>query len=271
MTRPLRSTLRLALGFAPTLVLLPVALAAYALRALAPRRWLRFAVGVQTLWARATLRVLGIELDLPAEPPPAARFVVANHLSYLDVLVLAAVLPGRFVAKHEIAGWPLVGLLSRVGGTLFVDRGRGRDIPRVAAEIERTLADGLAVLMFPEGGTSGGERVGRFHPALLEPARGIGCLPVALGYRTPGEPWAPSWTVCWWGGAPLWPHLWRLLGLGRVVARVRWARAPVRADDRKRLAEQAREAVAELFEPVPQAPRPPGRGRPEPSEGTAGG
>src|SRR6185503_2039517 len=101
---------------------------------------LRFAAFTQWLWARALLAILGVELELVGDPPAGVFLVVANHLSYLDVPVLAALFPGRFVAKSEIAGWPVLGRLTSFVGTIFVTQRRTRDVLRVEHEMRRTLA-----------------------------------------------------------------------------------------------------------------------------------
>ena len=255
-----RATLRTLLLLLIVALILPptlaVRLAAVVGGPLLERFGLRAGVWFQTLWARASLAALGIELDVEGRPPPGQYVVVSNHPSYLDILVLASLFPGRFVAKSEIAGWPLFGVLARSVATIFIERGRSRDVVRAAERMRRSLAAGLGVTVFPEGGATRGAEVERFHPALFESAArlGLGCLPVALSYSTPGEPWAPAYTVCWWGGMPLLPHLGRFLRLRRVCARVRWAAAPLTGSDRKRLAERSRVAVERVFDPVPQHP-----------------
>ena len=262
----LRRSLRSALVLLSFALALPAVLVARLLAATGPERAaLRFAAAAQRLWARALLAVLGVELDLHGVPPAGACLVVANHLSYLDIPVLAALFPGRFVAKSEIAGWALLGRLAGLVGTIFVVQKRARDLVRVEREMTRTLAAGVPVLLFPEGGSSRGLEIGRLHPSLLECAVAgrIPCLAVTLGYETPEDPWAPAATVCWWGGMEFWRHAGLLLGLRRVRARVSVAPAARRGEDRKELAALLREDLRARFTPVRQAPIAPGYPWPE--------
>jgi 1-acyl-sn-glycerol-3-phosphate acyltransferase len=213
---------------------------------------------VTQFWARALLLVLGVRVDAPGRPPPGRWMLVSNHLSYLDILVIASRLRCRFVAKSEVAGWPFVGFISKAGRTLFVDRGRKRDVLDAGQRIRDTLDAGVTVAFFPEGTSTRGERVEPFHAGLLEPAAkgGIDCLPVALGYETPHDPDGPGWTVCWWADMTFAPHAWQLMKLRRIDATIRWAEQPVHHEDRKVLAKQLHDEVSRLFVPVRQDPEP---------------
>lgn len=222
----------------------------------AERAALHSAAALQRLWARGMLALLGVHARLEGERPRDTVLVVANHLSYLDILVLARFFPGRFVAKSEIAGWPVLGWLARAVGTIFVVQSRARDVVRVDGEMARTLAAGVPVLLFPEGHATRGLGVDRFKSSLLENAAraGIPCLAVALHYETPLDPWAPAGTICWWGGMGFWVHAWNLVGLRRVEARLSLASTPLVHSDRKALAEGLRAALVERFHPIRQAP-----------------
>lgn len=222
----------------------------------ARRTALHGAAAVQRAWSRAMLWMLGVRVQLEGRLPGRTCLVVANHLSYLDILVLGCFFPGRFVAKSEIAGWPVLGWLARAVGTIFVVQTRRRDVVRVDREMAETLAAGVAVLLFPEGHSTRGIGVDRFKSSLLESAArgGIPCLAVALHYDTPRDPWAPAGTVCWWGGMGFWAHAWNLVGLRSVEARVRTAEEPLICPDRKALAESLQRVLAERFLPIRQAP-----------------
>lgn len=206
-------------------------------------RWRRFVLGV---WSRGCLRLLGGRVSWEGEPPAAPFLLVANHLSYLDIVVLGSRLPAIFVAKVEVADWPLIGPLVRAGGTIFLDRGRKRDLPRALGAIEDALARGAGVILFPEGTSSDGSTVLPFRSSLLElPARrAIPIHTAALAYRTPCGESPAALAVCWWGGMELPQHLWGLLQIPRVEAVVRLGREPVTATDRKQLALRLRRDVA---------------------------
>jgi 1-acyl-sn-glycerol-3-phosphate acyltransferase len=252
--RPLLRLSGLVLLAVPMLLL---ASGARAVRTLgAQRAGLRLAARIQGLWARAVLRILGVELVLHGTPPNAAGIVVANHLSYLDIPVLAAVAPGRFVAKREIAGWPVLGQLAAAAGTIFVEQRRARDVLRVDEEMAQTLAASVPVLIFPEGHSTRGERVERLHSSLFERAvrEGIPCQAVTLHYETPDDRWAPAATVCWWGGMGFWRHAFGLAALRRVRADVRVCAAARRAGDRKELAARLHADLVAGFPGVRQEP-----------------
>ncbi len=197
-------------------------------------------------WCRALARLLGVEARWHGAVPDPPFVLVANHLSYVDILLLGSRLPCLFVAKAEVAEWPVLGHLCRSVGTLFIDRDRKRDVPRTLEAIRETLGRGLGVVFFPEGTSSDGARVPPFRPALLElPARlGMPVHHAALAYRTPaGSPPAGE-SVCWWGDAPFLPHLLRLLRLPAIEATVVLGSGPIAARDRKALASDLHAAVS---------------------------
>jgi 1-acyl-sn-glycerol-3-phosphate acyltransferase len=203
-------------------------------------------------WARGTARLLGVDLVARGAPPEGGELVVANHLSYVDVVVLASQLRCAFVAKAEVRGWPVIGWMVAAMNTVFVDRDRGRSIPLALERVDRLLAAGCSVVIFPEGTSSRGAEVCHFHPSLLARAAAVG-RPVhyaALGYGTArGEPPAHL-SVCWWGDMTLPPHLWHLLGMSGFRASVVFGDEPIRSLDRKRLADSLQAAVAGRFTPV---------------------
>jgi len=201
-------------------------------------------------WARLTLRIFGVRLRWEGGAPRPPFFVVSNHLSYLDMPVLARGLPCVFVAKAEIDTWPVIAAASRSVGTLFIDRSRKRDVSRVIEEVRRVLASGRGVVVFPEGTSGSGDEVLPFRSSLLELPATL-ALPVyhaTIHYRTPeGEPPARD-VVCWWGGTHLGPHLMRFLRLPRVEASVRVGAEPLTNPDRKALSESLRDAIVRDFE-----------------------
>ena len=163
------------------------------------------------------------------------------------------------MAKAEVADWPLLGPLCRSVGTLFIDRASKRDIPRVMQSMEAVLEDGRGVIIFPEGTSTRGERVERFRPSLLDAAASSG-RPVhygSLSYRTPPRSVPAHLSVCWWGDMPFFRHLVGLLRLPTIHATLIFGEEPIRASDRKVLAERLQQAVQRQFQAVilPEAVR----------------
>ena len=214
-----------------------------------PAQWRARALSA---WARRIVPVLGMRMTVEG-PVPAAPFVlVTNHLGYIDIVVLAAQAPIAFVAKAEIARWPLIGRFARAAGTVFIDRARVRDIPRVVGAIEASFAGGIGVAIFPEATSSAGSEVLRFRPSLLE-AAARARLPVvyaALTYRTPPDEPPAHFSVCWWGDMGFPGHVAKLFALRSFEARLRFGSERVIEADRKLLAERLHRKVSELFERV---------------------
>ncbi len=197
-------------------------------------------------WARIVLRVIGLRCRVDGTPPRGAGLLVANHLSYVDVVVLAALSEVTFVAKAEVAGWPIVGSLCRFVSTVFVRRARGEAVTSALGEIEAALAKGRLLVLFPEGTSSDGRQVLPFRPALLEAAR-LTDRPIgwaALSYFTAPELPPAAQSVCWWGDMTLVDHLYRLLQLPEIRVHVTFgAMESAARADRKRLAVALQEAV----------------------------
>lgn len=212
----------------------------------------RWRARLMTLWARLGSRVLGMRLTVVGAPPRPPFFLVTNHLSYVDVLVLASQAPCAFLAKAEISSWPVFGVLTRLANTVFIDRESRRDIPSVLARIERRLASGVGIVVFPEATSSRGAAVLPFRSALLDvPARsGLAVSYAALTYATPaGSPSAQE-VVCWWGDMTFGAHVLALFRIPSFDAKVVFGAEALRDDDRKTLAAKLHDAVAGRFEPV---------------------
>jgi 1-acyl-sn-glycerol-3-phosphate acyltransferase len=204
------------------------------------------------LWARTVGRVIGLRAHVRGELGSDPCLLVANHVSYVDVVLLAALRPCTFVAKSEVARWPLLGFLARTMGTLFVERENKRGLPLLGAKMERALAAGRTLVLFPEGTSTSGATVRPFHSALLAPAVELG-LPVrhaTLRYRTPsGEPPAEL-AVCWWGEMTFAAHLLELLRLPGFAAELEIGSRALSDTDRKRLARRLHAEVARRLAPA---------------------
>jgi 1-acyl-sn-glycerol-3-phosphate acyltransferase len=199
-------------------------------------------------WAAGTLALLGVRIVRRGRAPAGGCFLATNHLGYLDVLVLASQVEATFVAKHDIAAWPMLGWLCRTFGTLFLDRARPRDLVRLFEAIDDVQRHGVSVVIFPEGTSSGGDSVRPFHAGIFEAAaRSKAPVSVAaLAYATPVGAIPPRLAVCWWGGMTFVPHFLHLLTLRGIEARLSFAEAPISAADRRTLARQAHREVSRL-------------------------
>ncbi len=194
----------------------------------------------------AILRALGVRVRRRGRPPAPGALVVANHLSYLDVLVLASATDARFVAKREVASWPVVGGLARAAGTLFVDRASAAALPEIARSVADAVLRGETVILFPEGTTGDGSAVLPFRSALLADVarRGVSVVPIALRYRCE-PPHDVATDVAWCGDRTLLPHLAALPDVAGLRCEL-IVGSPRRDRDRKRLAEALRADVLRL-------------------------
>lgn len=144
------------------------------------------------LWHRKALHLFGIERVLVGELPKGPCLIVANHLSWLDILVIGSVMQVRFLSKAEVAHWPIVGRLASGAGTLYVNRGDRRSADRALADIEAALNAGDQVVVFPEGTSTRGPMPLKFRSRLIEAAcrAGVPVVPLALSYHGPGKSFA---------------------------------------------------------------------------------
>jgi 1-acyl-sn-glycerol-3-phosphate acyltransferase len=139
-------------------------------------------------WSAQLLDILAIRLRVASHAGLHRLphgLVVTNHISWLDVFVLNAVAPMRFVAKSEVRRWPVVGWLSMRAGTLFIERGKARAAARINLHLVELLEQGECMAVFPEGTTTDGRGVAHFHSSLLQPAIDAGAPvhPVAIRYQ----------------------------------------------------------------------------------------
>ncbi len=248
----LRAALRLAAAVTACAVLYPVLLAGKAILAGAPEHRARWRACALRLWCRILLAIFGARVVEQGSPPEPPFLMVANHLSYMDILVLASRLDAVFVAKAEIASWPVLGPICRSMDTLFLNRARTREIPEILERIEALQRNRQGVIFFPEGSTSDGSSVVPFRPSLLAVAARSG-RPVSwacLSYRTPAGCEPAGRRVHWFGGAGFIGHLVRLAALPGFEARLTLGERRFRNSDRKALADELWKAVLAAYPPT---------------------
>lgn len=238
--------MRLALFALLNIVLIPVYL-------LAGRRQ---RVEIQRFYCRQINRMLGLQVrTIGAVCGEKPVLFVANHVSYLDIPVLGSLIDAVFVAKAEVARWPLFGFLGRLTRTAFIERSGG-EVMVQRQDLSSRLGDGDSLILFPEGTSTDGAAVRPFKSSLFSiaaPPGGDGMVtvqPVSIAYAryADGTPLigAHRALYCWFGGATMFPHLLRVLGLKGALVEVRF-HPPLRAGDwrdRKDLARRAHALVA---------------------------
>jgi len=165
------------------------------------------------------VRALGVELSVQGSLPTHG-LIVSNHLSYIDIGVLSAAVPCVFVSKAEVEDWPIFGRYARWAGSVFVRRHDRADAARANVSLGASLGNGVPVVLFPEGTTTDGERVLRFHSTMLQPAidTAAAITPSAIRYEL--DEGDPAREVCWWGDMRLLSHMWNLAGKKSIQAKI---------------------------------------------------
>jgi 1-acyl-sn-glycerol-3-phosphate acyltransferase len=203
-------------------------------------------------WARGFARLAGMKIEVIGPIPKAPFFLVCNHLSYMDIPAIRAVVEGVFVAKADIRAWPVAGKVVSDMGMVFIDRENRRDIPRAGTKIISKLSDGEGVIVFPEGTTTKGEDILPFNSSFLQFAAetDVAVSYASISYRTREGETPASTAVCWWDDTPFATHMLRLFRLRGFTAILSFGDEPVLSPDRKKLAGELREKVLEKFIPV---------------------
>jgi len=211
------------------------------------RRERRLAARTEWLhrWCRFACRVLGIRVTTHGAMPRSG-LLVSNHLSYLDIIVLSSIRPCIFVAKRDVAGWPLFGWLAHAAGTIFVDRHRPLTTAFAVTRIHAAITTGLPVVLFPEGTSSDGSTVLPFKSSLLESAVQIDC-PVgtaAIAYWVDHGSAADE--VCYWRDMTLVPHLLNLFFKREIRSKCSFSHPRIRVGNRKEIARTLRDEVVSM-------------------------
>jgi 1-acyl-sn-glycerol-3-phosphate acyltransferase len=195
-------------------------------------------------WSARMLALLGIGLQASGRVQKAPVLLLANHVSWLDILALNAVQPLRFVSKADVRNWPLLGFMIARGGTLFIERERKRDALRVVHEVAAALQAGAAVAVFPEGTTGAGPKLLPFHANLLQAAivSGAPVQPVALRYCDAASRFSAA--VVWVGDTSLAESVWHVVCADSLQVCVTALPAlPSTAVERRLLAEALRSRI----------------------------
>jgi len=207
------------------------------------------ALASRAMWlqysSRRFLRIFGVTYQTAGDIPTRG-LLVSNHLSYLDVLLLASISPAVFVAKREVKFWPVFGWFASLVGTVFVNRERRTNVGKVNDEIQSALDQNALVILFPEGTSSDGKTILPFKSSLLEPATNqtqpisISLIEYALDDGDVVE------EVCYWRDMTFLPHAINLTSKRGVRAKVRFAMVKNSSHDRKELAKQLHSEILSL-------------------------
>lgn len=213
------------------------------------RRWRRWWFA---RWGRGFARIYGIKIVVKGAPPEPPFYIVCNHLSYLDVLMMVCQTGCGFVARGDLEHWPIIGPMCKRLDVLFIDRASKRDTVRVNDLIAHTIAQGDGICVFPESRIYCGRDVEPFKSSLIEPAIKLS-MPIhyaTVSYETPpGSPPA-SRIISWWRPEPFFFHVARQLKNRGCTATITFGEAPLQSGDRKKLANDLREAVRKNFVPL---------------------
>ena len=199
-------------------------------------------------FAQRMLVLLDVAVDSHGTPHAAPCMLVANHVSWLDILVINSVRPVRFVSKADVRAWPVLGRLVTCGGTLYIERERKRDAMRVVHQVADALKANHTIAIFPEGTTSAGHGLLPFHANLLQAAivTGTPVQPLALRYADDGE--AVSAAAAYVGDMNLVESVWAVVTAKGLRVRLDWLPAvDSRGLDRRALSEVLRGRILQAL------------------------
>lgn len=189
----------------------------------------------RALWlhsaCRGVVAAFGIKTHVEGVAP-ARGLVVSNHLSYLDIVIFASHLPCYFVSKKEVEDWPYFGKAAAAGATLFLDRSSRASAIAVGQQMTERLASAVPVLLFPEGTSSDGSQVLRFHSTLFEPAVTARAQVTAAAVRYVLHDGTEERDLCWFDNTLFLPHLWKTLCTRGFSAYVHFGEPRVYSDRR---------------------------------------
>ena len=200
-------------------------------------------------WSAKLLRILGIGLVARGQPRPGGVLIVANHVSWLDIVAIHAMCPqARFVSKAEVRRWPLLNSLVSASGTMYLDRGCRRDALHVVHRMAEALRSGATMAVFPEGTTGDGNALLPFHANLLQAAISseAAVQPVALRFSDERHPVSPS--VAYVGSTSLLQSLWKVVCAQGLTVNMDWLPLQPSANTQRRaLAEHLRQRIAQAL------------------------
>jgi len=207
-----------------------------------PARHAKLTAWAAWFWSKGLLFGFGVRLVTKGALPPRGAFIASNHLSHLDILVLSAAYRTNFVAKSEISKWPVMGWLSKLGATVFIDRANRNDTPRVIQRVADLMTQGVTMTVFVEGYCGDGTQLLEFKRSLFKVP--VMCnkpvVPIALYYDSADAPWV--------GEVSMVAHMFRMMGRWQNTVTVCFGE-PIQSNDRRELAVATEAKVNEMFVP----------------------
>lgn len=205
-------------------------------------------------WSKQLLDILNIGLQIEGQQSTRGEggcLIVANHVSWVDIFVLNAIHPSRFIAKSEVRDWPIIGWLSQRVGTIFIDRELRQKASEISLRVSLLLEHGVSIGLFPEGTTTDGKQVGHFHSALMQPAidAGVRLYPIAIRYQN--ESGETSIAAAFIGDTTLVQSIWRILRSPHLNALVVFTPAMLTVSENRRvLARAAQNVIAQALQTI---------------------
>jgi 1-acyl-sn-glycerol-3-phosphate acyltransferase len=207
-----------------TIIFLIITLCVKTVAIVLPINPLRILTIISTYWGKAMVWILNISVLLKGEYrnyQNSQYLIVSNHQSYLDVIIIASIIPTLFVAKKDVQSWPIFGWLASLGGTLYIDRNKFRGAINSIEEIEKSLLNHISVNVFPEGTSSNGEAIFPFRPTLFSAALAAksAVLPLSINYNKINSIIVDKSNrdiICWYGDMTFTNHFWELLGADSI-------------------------------------------------------
>lgn len=221
------------------------------------KRLVRFSKNTQ-FFARLILKVLSLNINVVNQPPDHQKFLlVSNHMGFLDIFILASLYPSVFVTSVEMRETPFLGLITELGGCIFVERRSRLRITDEMHSIVESLKKGFKVVLYPEATSTNGEKVLPFKRTLMMAAAhaNVPIQPVVVNFRQiNGEDFTLKWRdhVCWYGDITFVTSMWKAAVLKSVVAEIEFLDQIISStdDDRALIAEKAHASISAKFVPV---------------------
>jgi len=200
-------------------------------------------------WMWRGSRVLGLDIQVSGTPYTQSAVLVSNHISWLDIVAIAATTPVTFVSKADLQSWPLVGKLAEATGTIFIKRGSLFAVHKTLSHLGKIIEQGRKTVFFPEGTTTRGESVNKFNSGLFESANSAMCpvQPVAISYFHEGK--ADREIAPYVDDDHFVAHLWNLFRVGKIQVQLDFLdEIPANTYSRQGLAMHCQNRISEILE-----------------------